>query len=371
VYPCIVVAEAIRDLQPDARFLFIGARGKIDEEIIEQHGFEFASIKVSGFSRGLSFGSLVRTAAAVARLVTLRPLFEALGHLRRLRPDVVFGAGGYVSGPVIAAAWLKRIPRAILEANAVPGLANRIAARFVDYVYIGFEPVAKYFKSPGKVMLTGNPVRPVSELRGRRMRDELGFDPRKLLVTIVGGSLGSKFLNELVASVIPMIKNDADLSSRIEVFHCVGRRFWPETGSEPTNSAKEFCSKYMRVPYAADLSDLLAATDIVICRGGASTLSEVALAGAASIVIPWPDAANNEQVKNAEYFAQQGASFLLKEHECDALTLFGRLTELALNDDSRQRMRVQSRKLARPGAANDIAKSLIGITECRPVDNQP
>ena len=291
--------------------------------------------------------------------------------MRRFRPDVVFGAGGYVSGPVIAAAWLKRVPRAILEVNAVPGLANRLTARFVDHVYIGFEPVAKYFRVRGNVVLTGNPVRPVSEFRGRRMRDELGFDARRLLVTVVGGSLGSKFLNDLVASVIPMIKNDADLSSRIEVYHCVGRRFWEDAGSEPTKLAKELCFRYIRVPYAADLSDLLAATDIVICRGGASTLSEVALAGAASIVIPWPDAANNEQVENAEYFAQQGASFLLKEHECDASTLFGRLTELAMNDDSRKRMRVRSRQLARPGAANDIAKSLIGIAERRPLDNQP
>ncbi len=371
VYPCIAVAEAIRELRPDARFLFIGASGKIDEDIIEQRGFEFGSIKVSGLCRGFSFGSLLRTAAAVARLATLRPLFEALGHLRRFRPHVVFGAGGYVSGPVLVAAWLMGIPRAILEANAVPGLANRVAARFVDFVYIGFEPVVSYFKVPAKVVLTGNPVRPASELRGQRMRDALGFDARKLLVTIVGGSLGSRFLNDLTDSLVPMIKNDADLPSRIEVLHCVGRRFWEDTDGERTKSAQDLGFKYIRVPYAPDLSDLLAATDIVICRGGAITLSEVALAGAASIVIPWSGAVNNEQVKNAEHFAQQGASFLLREHECDALTLFDRLTELALDDDSRERMRVRSRQLARPGAANDIAKSLIGIAERKRVDNQP
>lgn len=363
MYPCIVVAEAIRAVQPGARFLFIGATGKFDEEIIEQHGFEFASIKVSGFYRGLSFSSLVRTAATVANLVTLRPLFEALGHLRRFRADVVFGAGGYVSGPVIAAAWLKRIPRAILEANAVPGLANRLIARFVDCIYIGFEPVAKYLKVRGKVLLTGNPVRPVSEPRGRRMRDEMGSDATKMLVTIVGGSLGSKFLNDLVASFIPMIDSDADLSSRIEVFHCVGRRFWVDTESELTELAESLSFRYTPVPYAEDLSDLLAASDVVVCRGGASTLSEVALAGAASIVIPWPNAANNEQAKNAEYFAQQGASLLLEEHECDASTFLGRLTEVALNDDARELMRFRSRQLARPDAANDIARSLIGIAE--------
>ena len=364
-YPCLVVADAIRELQPDARFLFIGASGKIDQDIIRKHGYEFAAIKASGFYRGLSLKSLAKTLAAASRLITLGPLFEALGHLRRFRPDVVFGAGGYVSGPVIAAAWLRRIPRAILEANAVPGLANRLAARFVDCVYIGFEPVAKYFKVPGKIVLTGNPVRPVSEFRGRGMRDQMGFDSKKLLVVIVGGSLGSKFLNDLCASLVPMINNDANVSSRVEVFHCVGRRFWEDAERKPSESAQVYARdlrfRYIRVPYAEGLSDLFAATDVAICRGGASTLSELALARAASIVIPWPQAANNEQVKNAEFFAQNGASFLLNEHECDASTLFSRLAELVLDDDLREQMRVRSGQLARPRAANDIAKSLIRL----------
>ncbi|MBN2209435.1 MAG: UDP-N-acetylglucosamine--N-acetylmuramyl-(pentapeptide) pyrophosphoryl-undecaprenol N-acetylglucosamine transferase [Candidatus Coatesbacteria bacterium] len=361
-YPCLVVADAIRELRPDARFLFIGAGGKIDRDIIRKHGYEFAAIKASGFCRGSSFGSLAKTVLAASRLITLGPLLEALRHLRRFRPDAVFGAGGYVSGPVIAAAWLRRIPRAILEANAVPGLANRLAARLVDCVYIGFEPVAMYFKVPGEVMLTGNPVRPVSELRGRSMRDQMGFDSKKLLVVIVGGSLGSKFLNDLCASLVPMINNDANVSSRVEVLHCVGQRFWEDAALERSESAKDLRFRYLRVPYADGLSDLFAAADVVISRGGASSLSELALAGTASIVIPWPQAANNEQVKNAEYFAQNGASFLLKEHECDASTLFSRLAELVLDDDLREQMRVRSRQLARPRAANDIAKSLICLS---------
>ena len=195
----------------------------------------------------------------------------------------------------------------------------------------------------------------------------MGFDSKKLLVVIVGGSLGSKFLNDLCASLVPMINNDANVSSRVEVFHCVGRRFWEDAERKHSEAAQVYARdlrfRYIRVPYAEGLSDLLAAADVVISRGGASTLSELALAGAASIVIPWPQAANNEQVKNAEYFAQNGASFLLKEHECDASTLFSRLAELVLDDDLREQMRVRSGQLARPRAANDIAKSLIRL--CR------
>ena len=367
VYPCIVVAEAIRDLQPDARFLFIGASGKIDEEIIEQHGFEFASIKVSGFSRGLSFGSSLRTAAAVARLVTLRPLFEALGHLRRFRPHVVFGAGGYVSGPVIAAAWLKRVPRAILEANAVPGLTNRMVGRLSNAIFVSFEPAARRFGRCQNVIVAGNPIRQGDETKGQKIRADLGFDRDRLLIAVVGGSLGSGLLNNTTLRLLPILSDHDALASRIQVLHCVGKRFWEEFRQKSLGLAERLGFKYIPVPFVTDLHNLLYATDVAICRGGAITLSEIASAGVAPIVVPWEGAANNEQLANARFLEQRGAAIVVEEKDLDEERLCGKLVDLVVEDGKRNKVRANCKRLAKPDAAKVIGSVLVGLGQQGPV----
>ncbi len=358
VYPCLVVAEAIRELQPDTRFLFIGASGKIDEEIIRKHGFEFATIKVSGFPRGRSFRSLIKTAAAALRLTTFRPLFDAMRHLRSFRPHVVFGAGGYVSGPVIAAAWLTRVPRAILEANAVPGLANRLVGRLANAIFIGFDPAARYFGGRSKTIVTGNPVRRGAERDGQRLRAELGFDTDKLLIAVVGGSLGSGLLNETMLRMLPILSEQDTISSRIQILHCVGKRFWKNFFQKHPNLAERLTFKYVPVPFAADLHNLYHATDIAICRGGAITLSEIAAAGVLPIIVPWRGAANDEQLANARFFEKNNAAIVVEEKDLDERRLCGILASQVAEDGKRGTMRGDCKRLAKPDAAKVIASIL-------------
>ena len=358
VYPCLVVAEAIRELLPDAQFLFIGARGKIDEDIIRRHGFEFATIKVSGFPRGLSFRSLIKTAAAIARLATFRPLYEAMRHLRSFWPHVVFGAGGYVSGPIIAAAWLKGIPRAILEANAVPGLANRLVGRLANAVFIGFDPAAIYFGGASKTIVTGNPVRRGAERDGQRLRADLGFDREKLLIAVVGGSLGSALLNDTMLRLLPILSEQDMISSRIQILHSVGKRFWKNFFRDHADLADCLRFKYVPVPFAADLHNLYHATDIAICRGGAITLSEIAAAGVLPIIVPWQGAANDEQLANARFFEKKHAAIVVEEKDLDEQRLCGILTSQIADDGKRETMRADCKRLAKPNAAKVIASIL-------------
>ncbi|MCD6327913.1 glycosyltransferase, partial [bacterium] len=166
-YPCLVVAQAIRDLEPEAKFIFVGAKGKMDEALFAKHGFDFASIDVLGIPRGKGAFNLSKAAKSALKIISMSPLIESLRILRKFRPCIVFGAGGYVSGPLIAAAWLKRIPRAILETNAVPGLANKLLSRFSNAIFTGMQPAAGQFPRRCNIIMTGNPVRGGSQSEGQ------------------------------------------------------------------------------------------------------------------------------------------------------------------------------------------------------------
>jgi len=355
LYPCLAIADAIRLTYPDARLLFVGPKGKTDEQLIQAHGFESATISASGVSRT---GGAFRP-WQVLKAISFAPVAEALRLLRQFRPHVVFGAGGYVSGPVIAAAWLKNIPRAILEANAIPGLANRLAARLANSIFIGFDPAAKYF-SRRKVVLMGNPVRTGSKAEGQRIRADLGFEEGKLLIVVVGGSLGSRFLNEVMLSTLPLLSKHR-VASRLQVLHCVGKRFWDQFGKTATRVAVGLNFKYVAVPFVPELHNLFYACHVVVCRGGAMTLSEIAAAGALPIIIPWPGAANNEQLANAQFFQRNGAAVLIEEKHLDERRLQSILVETIDNDADARKMRDNCRRIGRPDAAKLIASALMGF----------
>ncbi|MBN1591699.1 MAG: UDP-N-acetylglucosamine--N-acetylmuramyl-(pentapeptide) pyrophosphoryl-undecaprenol N-acetylglucosamine transferase [Candidatus Coatesbacteria bacterium] len=361
VYPCLAVAEAIRQMVPDAKFLFIGARGKIDEQIILDHGFEFDVIDISGFPRGRSCSALRGKFLTAFRLATLRPLSQAMRSLRRFRPHVIFGAGGYVSGPVIAAGWIMRIPRAILEANAVPGLANKLIWRLSNVVYIGLEPATKFFRSGADVIVTGNPLRPGSRETGLKLMGELGLEKDKLLILAAGGSLGSELINRTVAEMLQMLSDNKDLSSRIQILHCVGKRFHDAYIEEHAALIDNLSFRYIALPFIAELNSLYYVADIAICRGGAITLSELAAAGPAAIIVPWEGAANNEQLANARSFEENGAAMVIEEKDLDGQTLYAMLMKLVTDDARRAQLRARCALLARPDAARTIASYLISL----------
>jgi len=354
-YPCLAIADAIRSTHPNARFLFIGPKGKTDEKLIHEHGFESATITASGVPRAR--GAL--RPWRVLKAASLAPVAEALRLLRQFRPHVAFGAGGYVSGPVIVAAWLKRIPRAILEANAVPGLANRLAARLASSIFIGFDPAAKYFNR-GKVILTGNPVRPGSEAEGHKIRLDLGFEEGKLLIVVVGGSLGSRVLNEVTLQTLPQISGRS-AASRLQVLHCVGKRFWDQFAEAAMRVARGLNFKYVPVPVVPELHNLFYVSDLVVCRGGAMTLSEVAAAGVLPVIIPWSGAANNEQLANAQFFERNGAAVLIEEKNLDEQQLYSILADTIDNDAEVKKMRDSCRRIGRPAAAELIASALVDL----------
>ena len=365
IYPGIEVAEALKMLRPDSSFVFVGPRGKMDEEAVKASGYESATIDVSGFARGPGAKAILSNARALYKLATLRPVLEAKKLLSEFGAQVAFATGGYVAGPVILAAWLLRLPRAILEANVVPGLANRLLQGVADVIFLGFEPAARHFAKAKKVIISGNPVRRGDEVRGRKLRSELGFEDGRALIVAVGGSLGSRLINRIVVKSLLQLAKEKEVADKIQVLHCVGRRFWDQFISQNSRLVHSLPFKYLPVPYLPELHNLLFATQIVISRAGAMTLSEMAQAGPAAVLIPWAGASNNEQVANAEFFQQNHAAIVLDEKQLDHNTLSDTISELVLDQHRQAEVAANCKRLGKPGAGREIASLLVSLAARR------
>ncbi len=208
--------------------------------------------------------------------------------------------------------------------------------------------------------MTGNPVRPGSEAEGHKIRLDLGFEEGKLLIVVVGGSLGARALNEVTLHTLPLLSRHS-AASELQVLHCVGKRFWDQFGKTATRVARGLNFKYVPVPLVPELHNLFYASDLVVCRGGAMTLSEVAAAGALPIIIPWPGAANNEQLANARFFERNGAAVLIEEKNLDEQQFCSILVDTIGNNVEVKKIRDSCRRIGRPDAAKLIASALVDL----------
>ncbi|MCD6327715.1 UDP-N-acetylglucosamine--N-acetylmuramyl-(pentapeptide) pyrophosphoryl-undecaprenol N-acetylglucosamine transferase, partial [bacterium] len=196
---------------------------------------------------------------------------------------------------------------------------------------------------------------------GQSIRAALGLDKNKLLIVVVGGSLGSKLMNDIVARMLPMLSSNKAVADKIQILHCVGKRHWDTFISNSPNLGQELSFKYVPVPFVPDLHCLLYASDIVICRGGAITLSEAAMAGVTPIIVPWQGAANNEQMANAMFFEQRGAAFVIEEKKLDQQKLYAILADIAVEDNRRKEIQANCERLAEPNAAQMIGSAMLEL----------
>jgi len=259
-------------------------------------------------------------------------------------PDVVLGVGGYAAGPVMLAAGLQGIPLAVLEPNAYPGMANRWVAPYVARAFIAFSETASFFR-PGGAVLTGVPVR----------RELFDLPPKErrtpFSVLIFGGSQGARTLNRGAVEALPKL---AQSGEKVSIVH--------QTGQTEYNQVREAYAKFpieARVlPYIEKMPEALAAADLVVCRAGASTVAELAAAGKAAILVPFPSAANQHQRRNAEALARVGAARLIPDRELNGETFFAALEQMRKDPETIARMQSRIRKLAHPEAAGRIAQEL-------------
>jgi UDP-N-acetylglucosamine--N-acetylmuramyl-(pentapeptide) pyrophosphoryl-undecaprenol N-acetylglucosamine transferase len=343
IYPAIAVAQEFVARDRGRRVVFVGTARGLETTIVPKAGFPLELIDVGGL-KGKSAGETIKN---LFRL----PLgfIQASKLIAKHRPNVILGVGGYSSGPVLAAGKLRGVPTAIHEANAFPGLTNRLLARFVTAVAVGFEAAAPRLKRSDAVV-TGNPIRKEFFEAGNQATGQPGNSKRRLL--IFGGSQGSRVINEAMVGALLFL---ARLKDRLDIVH--------QTGPKELETVKEgyrasaFTGARV-VPYLDPMSAELAAADLVVSRSGAMTVGELAAVGRAAILIPFAAAADNHQELNARAVEKAGGAIVITERELSPERLGLAINEIANDPERAARMGAAAKSLASPDATKKIVDLL-------------
>ncbi len=323
INPALAIAGYLKEKEPDTQILYVGAAGGMEERLVPAAGYPFRSITISGFQRKLTVKNVARNIRTVVRVVTSSA--QAKKILREFAPDICVGTGGYVSGPVIREAIRLGIPSIIHEQNAFPGVTNKMLSKHANRTMLAVEDAQKHLDPSAHCVLTGNPVRQeVIYARREEARKKLGLDGRPLILSF-GGSLGARTVNEACADLIA--KSAA--SGKYQHIHGYGQygKWFPDLLKEKGVDLKAARNISVR-EYITDIPDCLAAADLVICRAGAITLSELQAQGRASILIPSPNVAENHQYHNAMAMVRRGAADLLEEKDLSGEALCRKVEEL-------------------------------------------
>ena len=342
INPGIAIAKQIMQKYPGSDIRFIGTARGLETKLVPREGFKLELIKVKGFRRKLSLDTLV----SIKEM--FQGFWEAGNIIRKFKPDVVIGTGGYVCGPVLFNASMMRIPTLIHEQNAFPGVTNKILSRFVDAVAISFKESEQYFKNAKKLILTGNPVRSeLLQVNRVSARQKIGIGKDKNLVVVMGGSLGAEKIND---TVVEMIKTHYK-SNDCNIMFGTGNSQY-ESVSKRIEQVK--LPSLEVVPYIYDAANVYAAADLIVCRGGAITCSELAVLGVPSIMIPSPNVTANHQEHNARALEKQGASVVILERELKPDLLYNQITGMLKNKERLNKMAKDAKKIGISNATEKI-----------------
>lgn len=344
IYPALAIARGV--LARGGEVLYAGTANGMESKIVPQAGIPFAAVGSAGFSRS----SKAQNVAALGRAGW--GAAQAYAVLRRFRPSIVAGTGGYVSAPVVAAAWALRIPTLIHEQNAVPGLTNRWLGRLADGVAVTFPSALPYFRH-GKVRFTGLPVRPdITSADRATARREMGLAEDTFFLLSFGGSRGAQSLNLSMTEVIRTLGGQGG----IRLLHLTGQAgrdaFFAELDRQGINLANY--GNIMVEPYRDRMAEVLAAADLVIARAGAATIAELTALGRPSILIPYPYAAGDHQAANAAELVKAGAARVIVDRDLSGERLLENIEELRSHRDVLSQMSAQAAGLGRPQALEDI-----------------
>ncbi len=341
INPALAIAGYLREREPDTEILYIGAKGGMEERLVPVAGYPFQSITISGFQRKLNWENLKKNAKTVVRMFTSS--HEARRIIQEFAPDICVGTGGYVSGPVIREAMKLGIPAAIHEQNAYPGVTNKALSKHAARTMLAVADAQRHLDPKAHCVLTGNPVRQeVIRARKEEARKKLGLDGRPMILSF-GGSLGARKINEAVADLLAWSAR----SDKFQHIHAYGQwgTWFPDLLKEKGLDLKKHPHMDIR-EYINDMPDCLAAADLVICRAGAITLSELQAQGRASILIPSPNVAENHQYHNAMALVNRGAAAILEEKDLSGETLCKKVEELFGSPDTIPKLAANAKKMA-------------------------
>jgi UDP-N-acetylglucosamine--N-acetylmuramyl-(pentapeptide) pyrophosphoryl-undecaprenol N-acetylglucosamine transferase len=346
IFPAIAIADAFKRRHPDAEILFVGAKGKMEMERVPQAGYPIEGLWISGFKRELSLDNLSFPFKLISSLCKAKKI------LKKFKPDMVVGVGGFASGPIMRKATRLNIPVVIQEQNSFPGVTNKIVAPKAAKICVAYENMEKWFPKD-KIVLTGNPLRNnVVSTEGKH--DEgarfFGLDPQKPIILLVGGSQGAMGINKGISAKLAMFK-DVDY----QMIWQTGKHYVEQAQKEVDELG---LGERVKPVVFIDRMDLAyASADVVISRAGAMSISELSLVGKAVVFVPLPTAAEDHQTKNAMSLVQKDAAMIVKNDETPE-KLIPTVFELLNDKEKINKMQENIAKFAKPNAAEDIVNEL-------------
>lgn len=351
IFPAISIANAVRKADPKAEILFVGALGKMEMEKVPQAGYEIVGLPVAGFHRTLNLRNVGRNLLFPFKLIN--SLYKASSIVRKFKPDVAVGVGGYASGPVLFLAARNGVPSLVQEQNSFPGITNRILAPRVNKVCVAYPNMERFFPKE-KIILTGNPVRQslLTNVSRQEAAEAFGLDPNRPVILVIGGSLGARSINNGILHSLADLKNGVQLLWQTGSFYFDNIKAALEAEPHADVKAMAFI-RQMDMAYAL--------ADIVVSRAGASSISELALLGKPAILVPSPNVSEDHQKKNALALENQGAAIMIPDTKTD--TLLKTAQEALAKPERLSALGDNITTFARPNAADDIAREVIALAQ--------
>ncbi len=353
IFPAIAIADGLKKRLGHVDILFIGAKGRMEMEKVPQAGYPVRGLWISGIQRKLSWKNLSFPFKLISSMIGARQI------VKKFRPHVAIGTGGYASGPMLRVASRMGIPSLIQEQNSFPGITNRILAKTVDRICVAFEGMEKYFPE-SRIVITGNPVRAqIIDMQGSR--DEglgfFGLEPGLKTMLVIGGSQGARSVNLAVEKHLAEILGE----DRQLIWQC-GKAFLPQAREKAGSMEPGLAGRVVTVDFIARMDLAYAAADMVLSRAGAIAISELCIAGKPLILVPLPGAAEDHQTRNAMALQEKGAAIIINDHELDK-KLCEQVSGLLLDDEKRRQMSENIKKMAKPGATERIVDEVIKLLE--------
>ncbi|MBO5305871.1 MAG: undecaprenyldiphospho-muramoylpentapeptide beta-N-acetylglucosaminyltransferase [Clostridia bacterium] len=355
INPAIAIANTIKNNIPGAEILFVGARRDKEGVLVPREGYEIRFVESQGIRRSLSLSNIKAIYMALVSPYKAKPI------LKEFAPDVVIGTGGYACWPVLRAASMMGIPCAVHESNARPGMAVKRLQKHVNKILVNFDKTRDELTCKDKVITVGNPLRSAfSHMEKGAAREKLGIPKDAFFVLSYGGSGGAEFLNETIVKVMGLLSKK---SCNVILQHAAGNRDYEATKARFAELGLEGSPNFKLEEYIFDMPVRMAAADLVICRAGAMTVSELAMMGKASILIPSPNVTDNHQYLNAKVLADAGAACLLEEAHLTPELVCQNIEHYLVSAEQRERMEALIKDFADPDANRRIFDEIMELAK--------
>ncbi|GGB82521.1 UDP-N-acetylglucosamine--N-acetylmuramyl-(pentapeptide) pyrophosphoryl-undecaprenol N-acetylglucosamine transferase [Flavobacterium suaedae] len=345
IYPAIAIANELKKRFPNCEILFVGAKDKMEMQKVPQAGYEIKGLWISGIQRKLTLQNLMFPVKLMSSLLKSQKI------VNKFKPDVVIGTGGFASGPLLRAASSQRIPTVIQEQNSYPGITNKWLSFKASKICVAYENLDKFFPAD-KIVFTGNPVRQdlisIDKKRGEAVK-EFNLDPEKKTLLVLGGSLGARRINQLIAKELSWI-----VAQGVQIIWQCGKLYhegYKKYGEQEGVTVLSYIDR-MDLVYAV--------ADVIVSRSGASSVSELCIVGKPVMFIPSPNVAEDHQTKNAQAVVDNEGAVMLKETQLD--TQFEpEFKELVENEEKRQKLSQNIKQMAKPNATKDIVDEIVKL----------